>query len=244
MKPIRILIVEDEFIIASNLKLVLEDLGYEPLTPAGNKKEALEILKQEEVDLAILDINLDGKNEGIEIGQFIQDQIHIPFIYLTSNADKATILDAKKTKPRSYLIKPFNEHDIYSSIEMAMADRDEQTAATDEDEKLNILSDCLFVKLGSKFYKVEIKDITHIEADGKMMNLFTLQGQKFSIRSSLEGLFHQLKPFHFVRIHRGYCINTLHLEVINSDFVQVNKQEIPLGRSYRDDLLNRIRTIS
>lgn len=242
MNALRILIVEDEFIIASNLKLMLEDLGYEPLSPAGSEKEAIEMLQKKEVDLAILDINLGGRHEGINVGRYINENVKIPFIYLTSNSDKATIQQAKQTQPSTYLIKPFTSEDIYSAIEMAIAGSEGDES--DQDETLSILSDCFFVKLGNKYFKVDISEITHFEADGKMMNIFTTQGQKFSIRCSLEGLFNQLKPFNFVRVHRSFCINSKHLKVINSDFVMVNNHQIPLGRNYRDDLMARIKTLS
>lgn len=241
MQSLRILIVEDEFIIANNLKMMLEDLGYNPLNPVMNQEEAIEILKDHEVDLAILDINLNGKLEGIEIARQINEKFHIPFIYLTSNADKETINEAKQTKPRAYLIKPFISEDIYAAIEIAICS--DQSHLPDE-EKLSILSESIFIKLGNKYYKVDIRDITYFEADGKMMNIHTNLDQKFAIRTSLENLYSQLKDFGFMRIHRGFCINTNHLAVINSEFVIVNNQQIPIGRNFRDNLLGRIKTLS
>ncbi len=243
MQALRILIVEDEFIIAANLKQMLEDLGYEPYVPAGSINEALEILNNYNVDLAILDINLSGKHEGIEVGKYIHENIHIPFIYLTSNADKETIDEAKQTCPRSYLIKPFAEEDIYSAIEMAVASSTINEVDKD-DEKLNILQESFFIKLGAKYFKVDIKDILYFEADGKMMNIYTFQQQKFSIRCSLESLLVQLKNYNFIRVHRSFCINSKYLEVINGEFVTVNNQQIPIGRNFRDELLTRIKTIS
>jgi len=243
MQALRILIVEDEFIIAANLKQMLEGLGYDPYVPASSKNEALEFLNNYEVDLAILDINLNGKHEGIEVGKHINEHTHIPFIYLTSNSDKATIDEAKQTFPRSYLIKPFTEEDIYSSIEMAIASV-KVNEENKEEEKLNILQDSFFIKLGTKYYKVDINNILYFEADGKMMNIYTLQQQKFTIRCSLESLLTQLKSYSFIRIHRSFCINSKYLEVINNEFVIVNNIQIPLGRNFRDDLLTRIKTIS
>jgi two-component system, LytTR family, response regulator LytT len=242
MENLRILIVEDEFIIASNLKMMLEDLGYSPVNPVGSKNEAIEVLTQEVVDLAILDINLSGKQEGIEVAKFINEQIQIPFIFLTSNADKATISEAKQTFPKSYLIKPFTEEDIYSAIEIALAS--ENRVDSMEIEKLNIFKDSFFVKLGAKYFRVDIADIVYFEADGKLMHIYTKTEQKFSIRTSLESLLQQLKSFNFIRVHRSFCINPNFLEVINGDFVVVNKQQVPIGRNYRDDLLINIKTIS
>ncbi|MDP1728527.1 MAG: response regulator [Bacteroidota bacterium] len=241
MQSLRILIVEDEFIIANNLKMMLEDLGYNPYEPVMNQVEAIETLKSKDVDLVILDINLNGKQEGIDIGKLINEKYHIPFIYLTSNADKETINEAKQTKPRTYLIKPFIAEDIYAAIEVAVTT--DQTIICEE-EKLSILLESIFIKLGNKYYKVDIKDITYFEADGKMMNIHTNLEQKFPIRISLESLYSQLKDFGFMRIHRGFCINTNHLAVINSEFVIVNNQQIPIGRNYRDNLLGRIKTLS
>ncbi len=239
MNALRILIVEDEFIIASNLKMMLEDLCYLPYPPVGSKKEAIEALNTLDVDLAILDINLSGKQEGIEVAKYINENIRIPFIFLTSNSDKATINEAKYTHPKSYLIKPFAEEDIYSAIEMAIV-----SLVDDDNEKLNILQDSFFIKLGNKYFKVDISDILYFEADGKLMNIYTITGQKFSIRSSLESLLVQLKSYSFIRVHRSYCINTKYLEVINGEHVTLNNQLIPIGRNFRDELLASIKTIN
>lgn len=239
MEALRILIVEDEFIIASNLKNILEDLNYIPLAPAGTYKEAIQKLETSEVDLAILDINLNGKNEGIEIAKFINEKIHIPFIYLTSNADKETINLAKQTNPKSYLIKPFTEDDIYSAIEIAISN-----LKVNDSEEINIFNDSIFIKLGSKYYKVNINEITYFEADGKLMNIHNVKNQKFTIRTSLENLLMVFKGHNFLRVHRSFCVNTKFLEIINGEFVIINGQQIPIGRNYREQLISKIRTLS
>jgi CheY-like chemotaxis protein len=164
MENIKIMIVEDEFIIARNLKMMLEDLGYKPYDPVDTVKDAIHLLENNHVDMAILDINLSGAHEGIEIGNHINTHIHIPFIYLTSNADKATVDEAKLTHPNAYLIKPFSSDDIYAAIETAIST---QNVLDKDEELLNILSDTFFIKLDRKYYKVDIKDISHFEADGK-----------------------------------------------------------------------------
>ena len=241
MENIKIMIVEDEFIIARNLKMMLEDLGYDPFEPVDTVKDAILLLENNQVDMAILDINLSGKHEGIEIGKYINDNIHIPFIYLTSNADKATVDEAKQTHPNAYLIKPFTSDDIYAAIETAVST---QNVLDKDEELLTILSDTFFIKLDRKYYKVDIKDISHFEADGKMMKIFTSKDQEFSIRCSLESLFNQLKPYNFVRVHRSFCINPLLLAEINNEYVTVNNKQLPLGRNFREDLLKRIKTLS
>src|SRR5262249_24977554 len=121
VEPVRILIVEDELMVAANLAMILEDMGYEPYDAAGTKQEALDLLEKIKPDIAILDINLHGSPDGIEIGAYIRDHVQIPFIFLTSNSDKSTIESAKKVNPAAYLIKPFTDDDIFAAIEIAMA---------------------------------------------------------------------------------------------------------------------------
>lgn len=249
MDAIKILVVEDEFIIARNLQAILEDLGYEPYEPVGTKKEALQALQELEIDLAILDINLAGNQEGIEIGKYIHDQIKIPFIYLTSNSDKATIAEAKETHPRAYLIKPFNEDDIYAAIEMALANTLEPKAEqhlklTPTLNQLPMLRDSIFVKVGSKHIKVKVEDITYAEADGKMVLINTVQGQKLPVKMSLESLQELLKDQGIIRIQRGYIVQAKYISAINGEFVYILETPIPIGRQYKEELMNQIRTIN
>ncbi|MCF8253010.1 MAG: response regulator [Bacteroidia bacterium] len=246
MQPIKILIVEDEFIIARNLQVILEDLGYEPYEPVGNKKDALAFLQNEEIDLVILDINLEGKKEGIEIGKYIHEVKQIPFIYLTSNSDKATINEAKLTHPRSYLIKPFNEPDIYAAIEMAVEPEStgKEEISADINWNVSALQNSLFVKLGSKYIKVKIDEITYVEADGKTVEIHTLQGQKFQVKMSLEQMQNQLAKHGFVRVQRSFIINLQHLSAINGEAVYIEQLAIPIGRQYKEELMKQIKAIN
>ena len=111
------MVVEDEIVIADNICMILEDLGYEVLEPAINYEEALETIKEDVPDLAILDIQLGGRRDGIDLAWKIKEDYSFPFIFLTSNADAATVERAKKVAPPSYLVKPFNKDDLFTSIE-------------------------------------------------------------------------------------------------------------------------------
>lgn len=248
MEALRILIVEDEFIIARNLQVILEDLGYEPLEPVGTKKAAIAAIDELEIDLVILDINLNGKHEGIEIGKYLNEKKQIPFIYLTSNSDKTTISEAKLTHPKSYLIKPFKQDDIFAAIEMAIdpivEDKDDLGNRQEATQSSSILHNCLFIKLGSKYLKVKIEEITHVEADGKTVEVHTLQGQKFQVKMSLEQMHVQLGKFGFVRIQRSFIISLHHLTAINGDFVYIDTKAFPIGRQYKEDLMRQIKAIN
>ena len=120
MAELKIFILEDDPLIAESIRMNLTELGYIALEPASNKEEALGQLQSESPDFAILDINLDGKQEGIDVGEYIHKNLNIPFIYLTGNSDKDSINKASKTHPQSYLIKPFTTNDLYSAIQIAI----------------------------------------------------------------------------------------------------------------------------
>jgi two-component system, LytTR family, response regulator len=242
MEKIKILIVEDELMIATHLKLILEDLGYAPYEPIGNKTEALAFLKTAKPDIAILDINLQGNHDGIEIGKYISDNCSFPFIFLTSNSDKATVSVAKESKPVAYLIKPFTEDEIFAAIEVAM--RNHQSVQTDAtEEKLSVFNNCIFIKQNNRFLKIPFDQITYIEVDDKYVEVYMQDGAKHLVRSSMDTILDHLKNFAFMRIHRSYAVNLNYLKEINGDVVVIHNKEIPIGRVFRDELLKKITTV-
>jgi len=164
MTRLAILVVEDELIIAEHLRMILEDLGHKVVGIAADYQEAISILKSGKVNFALLDVVIDGRKSGIDVGSFLRKQSpHIPFIYLTSHADKRTVELAKKTKPNGYLVKPFEADDVYTAIEVALLNAG-NTDATPQAEKELIDEDGLFIKEEHVFIKVQFSDIDWIES--------------------------------------------------------------------------------
>ncbi|MEZ5059616.1 MAG: response regulator transcription factor [Saprospiraceae bacterium] len=120
MSEIRILIVEDEPFIAQDIAAIIEGIDYEVAHIAYDAEAALAFIEKEIFDLAILDVNLGGEKDGIDIGKVLFENKHTPFIYLTSYADRKTLEKAKPTRPKGYLVKPFDEKDLFSAIEIAL----------------------------------------------------------------------------------------------------------------------------
>ncbi len=117
---INILIVEDEPIIAADIESALEKNEYSVSDIAYSKEDALLSLKNNTPDFAILDINLNGEIHGIEIAEIIKNNYKLPFIFLTSYSDKNTLDKAKHTEPSGYLVKPFSEPSLFTTIEVAL----------------------------------------------------------------------------------------------------------------------------
>lgn len=126
MTGIRVLIVEDEPLIAKNIGMYLNNNDFEVSAIAYDSEEAMFQLKRQPPDFAILDINLESERDGIEIAEYINRNNFIPFIYLTSYSDKETIERAKKTNPAGFIVKPFNEKTLYATIEIALANHAQQ----------------------------------------------------------------------------------------------------------------------
>jgi adenylate cyclase len=117
---VKIVIAEDENIIAKDITKTLERLGYQVLGTARSGNEVIEIAKELNPDLVLMDIILEGEMSGIEAAEIIMTSLTIPVIYLTALADNETLQRAKITEPFGYVLKPFDERTLHSSIEMAL----------------------------------------------------------------------------------------------------------------------------
>ncbi len=114
------MIVEDEIIVAKDIQHILKKLGYEAFDPFANGKKALDSIEKLNPDLILLDINLKSSEiDGIQVAEQIYQNYQIPFIFLTAFSDKSTLERAKLTEPYGYIIKPFEEDDIRTAIEIA-----------------------------------------------------------------------------------------------------------------------------
>ncbi len=116
----KIMVVEDEWIVADQLCNNLKDLGYMVCSTASTGDEAISNVKEDKPDLILMDIVLKNKMDGIEAAEQITSQFNIPVIYLTAYTNQEYIERAKQTKPFGYLIKPFKQGELYANIEMAL----------------------------------------------------------------------------------------------------------------------------
>ncbi len=120
MSKIKILVVEDEIIVAKDIQNSLIKLGYDVPATASSFASAMEKIEALRPNLVFLDIKLKGELDGINIAEEIKKNYHIPVIFLTSFVDKITLDRAKITEPYGYLVKPFNESDLQTTVEMAL----------------------------------------------------------------------------------------------------------------------------
>ncbi|HEY9708725.1 MAG TPA: response regulator, partial [Oculatellaceae cyanobacterium] len=129
----RILVVEDESVAAWYLQEALENLGHQVVANAVSGEEALEEVDQTQPDLVLMDIRIQGDIDGIGVAQQIRSRFDIPVVYLTAHADDSTLKRAIATNPFGYLVKPFQEREVHTTIEIAL--RRHQLEKRSEDTK-------------------------------------------------------------------------------------------------------------
>ncbi len=116
----RILIVEDEHIVAMGIKKMLKSLGYTVTGVASSGEDAISKTESTFPDVVLMDIMLKGDMDGVEAAREIRERLDVPIVYLTAYSDNNILERAKITEPFGYIIKPFDEKDLYSSIEIAL----------------------------------------------------------------------------------------------------------------------------
>ena len=121
MKSTKVLIVEDEAVIAQHLEDILSENGYTVIGVAHNLKKAISLIELKSPDFVCLDIMLSDGSSGIDVAKKIRTEYKIPFIYLTSYSDADTVKEVVATNPGGYLVKPFKDADIIPAIELAIA---------------------------------------------------------------------------------------------------------------------------
>lgn len=245
-QPIRILIVEDNVIIADDMQSMLEEIGYEIVDNVIVYEQAVEVLKNKDVDLVLIDIILASDKTGIDLGKHIRENYNIPFIFVTSNSDRATVENAKTVKPNGYLVKPFEQQDLYTSIEIALSNftsvknNGASESQEEEDDRLmsnKVLKDSIFVKKQHLYYRIQFGDIQFIKADNVYLEVNTVD-KKFLVRSPLKDYLEKLPQQKFYRAHKSYIVNVDHIDAINSKDILINNTLIPISKEFKEFIIS------
>lgn len=215
--PFKILIVDDEVLIAEFLKDVLNELGYQNLVLAHNKRQAMIQLEEFHPELVLLDIRMKEELEGIQIAERINQEYKIPFIYITAQSDKEIIRKALGTKPAGYITKPFKQPDIYAAIRLA-----EENAEKNSEKFLSF-------KDGYSMVKLSIDEILYAKSNDNYIDLFTTS-KKYTLRYTLDWLVEHTPDGMFHRTHRSAVVNITKITRATSKSVFIGEVEIPVSR--------------
>jgi PAS domain S-box-containing protein len=370
MDKTKIIVVEDEVIVAKDIQQTLIKLGYDVPATASNHAAALDRIEENRPDLIFMDIKLKGETDGVEIAGEIKDKYDIPVIFLTSFVDKTTLDRAKITEPYGYIVKPFNETDLRTAVELALykhsrdkeikknrqfyirtlqslddafvitdsnwnitfvnpkslqfahgsnsvlgrdfldvftveheqgqmlnrnqikellsnAEDEQETShmlyiaqdgskaayiylskIMEEDGSLSglaimlrpaddnhkpgsapkssatnldtvFLPNSFFVKKGSLLVKVSLDNVLWVQAMDNYVIIKT-ESDQFIIHSTMKDIEAKLPSSSFVRVHRSYIISLDKINLLDENTVVLAEKTIPIGKSYKDNLMNRL----
>ncbi len=251
MSKTNILVVEDESIVSKDIQNSLKKLGYNVVGACNNGEEAIELAKEQQPDLVLMDIMLKGDMSGIDAANQIRSQYNIPIIFLTAYADESTLSKAKVTEPYGYILKPFKEIDLHSSIEMAIYKHKKVSEIKKERDFLYSLvenkegsKDILFVKSNSRLVKVNMKDVYFIEALKDYVVINT-ELTRYTIHSTMKDIERKLSATEFLRVHRSFIVRVDKIIAIENHnlVLERDKKSIPIGGSYKDELLARLNMV-
>ena len=241
-QPLKILIVEDEMLIAANLAMQLKNIGYCITDTIPKGEDAVKAIKIDRPDLVLMDINLKGGIDGIETAAKMQEEGKMPIIYLTANTDDAHFERAKATNPYAFLSKPFKKLDLKHAIELAeekiVIERSKPEA---KPEKL-VLNDRIFVRHNEVMVKVIIDDIYYLEADRNYCHVH-IKSNTYLLVNTLKNMEDKLPTEQFQRIHRSFIVNLKHVDEVALTHIMVENKNLPLSKELRKDLLDRLKMI-
>lgn len=234
-------ILDDEVIICETLNKYLLELGYDVPDYAMSYDEAVELCNNHKPDIMLLDININGEKNGIDFAKFLRQNHNIPLIFVSSYSDKTTVEQAKEAKPNGYLVKPFSKNDLFAAIEVALSNFSIQSKEEENtlEKNFKLLTDAIFIKQDSLYIKVYFKDVLYVKSEGVYAEIFTKE-KKYLIRETLKNLLEILPSDSFFHIHRSYIVNINFVTAVNTEYVVVEKETIPMSRTSREEFLKRL----
>ncbi len=185
------------------------------------------------VEFALLDITIQGDKNGIWLANHIQEKYTIPDVFLTAYSDNDTIKKAIATNPYGYLIKPFQKAELFSAIEIAMLNFNKNSNPKTDSEK-----DFIYIKHNEVFEKVYLNEIDFIESQKNYL-LITTSNNTYRHRATITDFITRL-PDNFMKTHKGFIVNSSKIQNFNSSFVTVAGQKIPISKTHKDDVLQKL----
>lgn len=235
----KILIVEDEILIALDIKKRLESNDFSVVGIIDNGKDAIGFVSKHDVDLILMDIMLDSEMDGIDTAEKINENHDIPIIYLTAYSDETTVEKAKKTMSYGYIVKPIDENELRINIEMALnKHRLEQSNLIENIIKKGapLREKRISIKNDEEIILINLSNLIYMEVEEGVVCFYT-DRERLQEKGTLKYWEDKLKEFGFYRCHKNFIINLNKIEKLipgtsNSYVLKMEKYEIhiPIAR--------------
>lgn len=247
MSSARVLVIEDEFLVGEDIVLHLRGLGYDATGPVDNYDVACMLLKTGEFDIALIDIKINGKKDGIDIATFIRSELDVPIVFLSS-LDTDSILDrARALRPSAYLFKPFHARAVAISLETALTNHSlhnntKPSVSNQEPNDVLPLSKYLFLKKENFYQRILLDDILWIKADGNYTEFNTTTHSHVQT-IQLSKVESRLTTNKFLRVHRSYMVNLEAITGYLGNTLYIRQAKIPVSSAYRDGVFSLLNSV-
>jgi DNA-binding LytR/AlgR family response regulator len=223
MKPLKILLIEDDPFTQEDIREALESFGHEVVGIADSFERASELVESFSfIELAFIDIQLRTSFDGIDVASMLREKTSAKLIFLTSLTDSRIVHHAKRLKIDGYLVKPFKEEDIRIAIEMLDFENAIMTEQPTE----------IYLKSGHELLRINLGEILYAEAQDNYVFIYTEEKRQL-FHMTLKDLEAKINSSDFIRSHRSFLINRRKIEAISANYVRINKKEIPINENTR-----------
>ncbi len=223
----KIYIVEDVSIIRLMLEQCMTENGFDVMGSSPGAEQAWNELQKQKADLVLLDIHLIGEKNGIWLGKKLNQELQIPFIYITANQNQHSSEEILQTNPVGFIVKPINTLQLITTVKIAL----NLNAASHKKQ--------ILIQDGLKAINLTIDDIFYIQSDGNYLHIY-METTHFLIRHTMDAFLDKLSQASFIRIHQRYVINTNKKFELIGDFVHIKDNALSISAKYRKDLKQKL----
>lgn len=243
---LRTIIIEDELVIAQNLKEQLFELGYQNISICRDQASFIKAVDELTPDLLFVDIHLQNSDKtGIDIVKESGVYTEAAIIILSSYDDNEYRKKAQTIIADAYLIKPADHKQIDVTIDIALQNKHrmiEASKGSESDKTCTLLrsQSYFFTKKGDQYEKVLFGDICYANASGSYVDIYTIHRKRYTLSVTLKHLLEQITDAYLVRCHRGFAVNPIYIQAFDDGnlFIDSGKEvvKIPIGSNYKSDI--------
>lgn len=225
----KILIVEDEILIADTIKGYIEEKEQMQVEIAISYDEAIGLIESFSPDIVLLDIRLSGSKSGIDVAEYLNSRENkIPHIFLSSQTDAVNFGKAKKTFPEAYLTKPIQPLSMLMTLEVILHNKRQQ----DENQEVSIV-----LKDHDTNHNIPESQILFVKAEHVYLRVYLKNDKNIIIRNSLKWMMDQLSTSSFMQVHRSYVVNMKEVNEWNGNVLIIGGNSIPISRGRKKETL-------
>lgn len=250
MKPVTVLIAEDDAVIAAGLESNLTQSGFFVAGKFSRGEELVQHVEQLKPDVILMDINLAGELDGIQTAEQVRQRSGAAVIYITDYHDEETVQRAQQTSPAQYITKPYKIHDVRIAISMAfhrasLNRKEDEPTATDPGP-LQVMRDRIFIRENDLMQRVNLDELLWIKADGSYCEVRTTQ-RKYILAVPMGAFHDKFDHPYLVRVHRSYVVNIDKVSAMKGNELYIvgadENETITISEKYKDDFDKLLRRI-